>query len=414
MKRSIPILLLTGLIAFFSGCSQQSLFAPKVTKPRIDPSLPKVKQVRTLSDMTAIALEWTPIYEGEIDGYNIYRADGGKEAILIKTVKDRYSSHYLDSGLEPGREYVYRITAYQDERESPPSDPVRAKTLPAPEPVPFVTAVDHLPRKAKIIWRPHPNLRVDGYIIERGDTAEGSWKKVATLKGRLQAEYIDKGLKDNRVYFYRVIARTCDGVLSAPSAVVRASTKPRPSIVRGLKASKGLPRRIELEWQPNPEPDIDHYRVYRSIFEIGPYLSIARTKKTHYTDPINEDGVKRYYKVTAVDKDGLESFKQDSPAVGETLPKPKPPIITQKRFDGRTVYLEWFSPDNRAVSYIVKKREILGLLKYNEYEYKNITTTHFTDTDLKPDAKYVYRVYAVDRYGLVSKPSEEIIIVTKQ
>jgi len=413
MKRSIQTLLLAGLMAFFSGCAPQSILTPKTTKPQIDPNLPKVKQVRTLSDMTAIALEWTPIYGGEIEGYNIYRAKDSGSAVLIKTIKDRYSSHYLDDGLEPDTTYVYRITAYQGERESTPSDPVRAKTLPAPEPVPFVTAVDHLPRKAKIIWRPHPNLRVDGYIIERGDTAEGAWKKVATLKGRLQAEYIDKRLKDNRVYFYRVIAKTCDGVLSAPSAVVKASTKPRPSMVRGLKASRGLPRKIELEWQPNPEPDIDHYKIYRSIFEIGPYLSIAKTKQTHYTDPVNEDGVKRYYKVTAVDKDGLESFKQDSPAVGETLPKPKPPIITQKRFDGTTLYLEWFSPDNRAVSYIVKKREILGLLKYKEYEYKNITSTHFSDSNLKPDAKYIYRVYAVDRYGLVSKPSEAVEIVTR-
>ena len=402
MKRLMQIVLGIGFL-LFSGCAIQ----PTPAKPKIDPALPKVSKVRTLSDINAIALEWTPIYDERIDGYYIYRGEGNKLK-RIKRVEDRYSSHYLDRDLKPDTLYTYQISVYTKDRESLPSEPVSVKTLPVPEAVPFIEAIDHLPREVKLIWRPHPYLRINSYIIQRSEPEDQKWKDVATVEGRLNAEYIDKGLEDNHIYYYRIIAKTCDGILSQPSKTVEANTKPRPSIVKGLQASKNLPKRIELHWQPNPEPDIVYYKVYKSLFEIGPYLSIAKTKETNYVDLIKEDGVKRYYKVTAVDKDGLESFKQDVPAVGQTLPKPLPPVITQKSFDGHTLYISWTSPDNRAVSYIVKKREILGILNYKDYTYKNIRSTSFTDSGLKPGAKYIYKVYAVDSNGIVSEPSEEI------
>ncbi len=408
MKRLMKIVL-GAVFLLFSGCALQ----PTPTKPKIDPALPKVSKVRTLSDINAVALEWTPIYDERVDGYYIYRGEGSKLK-RITIVKDRYSSHYLDQGLKPNKLYTYQISVFTKDRESLPSEPVSAKTLPVPEAVPFVDAIDHLPREVKLIWRPHPNLRIKGYVIQRSEPQNQKWKDVATVEGRLNAEYIDKGLKDNHIYYYRIIAKTYDGILSKPSKTVEANTKPRPSIVKGLQATKNLPKRIELHWFKNPEPDIVYYKVYKSLFEIGPYLSVAKTKEPKYVDLMKEDGVKRYYKVTAVDKDGLESFKQDVPAMGQTLPKPLPPVVTQKSFDGRTVYISWTSPDNRAVKYMVKKREILGVLNYKDYTFKNVTSTSFTDSGLKAGAKYIYKVFAIDSNGLISKPSEEIVVKTRE
>ena len=392
-----------------SGCTIQ----PKVSKPKIDPNLPKVKEVRYIPDITKIALEWTPIYSENIKGYYIYRGQKGTKLTRIAKIDTRFSSHYIDKKLNPDTKYYYQITAFTKRAESYPSPKLEAKTLPVPESVSFLKAVDHLPRIIKLIWRPHPYLRVDGYIVERADEKSADWKKIAYVKDRLSAEYIDSGLKDNMTYLYRLKAKTCDGIVSKPSKVVKGNTKPRPSIVKGLEATKNLPKKIIVRWLPNPEPDIEYYKVYRSMFEIGPYIAIAKTKKTQYTDFINKDGVKRYYKVTAVDKDRLESFKQDVPAVGSTLPKPAAPVILEHHFDGRAVTIKWQSPDNRAVEYMVRKKEILGFLKENEYIYKHIKNTSFYDDKLKKGAKYIYRVYAVDKYGIVSKPSEEIVVKVK-
>ncbi len=389
-----------------SGCGLQ----PQPSKPKIDLSLPTVTKIRTLSDIKSIALEWSPVYDERVQGYYLYRGKGSKLKRIAK-IEDRYSSHYLDTDLTPDTIYEYRLSTYDKMgKESKASPVAKAKTLPIPESVSFLEAIDHLPREVKLIWRPHPFQRVEWYIIERSEPANEKWQQRATLKGRLNAEYIDKDLKDNHIYYYRVRVKTCDGILSKPSKTVKANTKPRPSIVRGLTATKNLPKKIIVRWQPNPEPDIDHYNVYKSIFEIGPYIVAAKTKRTEYVDLIDEDGAKRYYKVTAVDSDGLESFKQDVPVVGQTLPKPLPPVIDEQRFENGTLYLRWESPDGRAVKYIVNKIEKEGFLKESVYTFTNIRSTTFTDAGLKPGVKYIYTVIAVDKYGIESKPSKEIVI----
>jgi fibronectin type 3 domain-containing protein len=405
MKRSI-LLCSLALSILLTGCANRDYLVLKTPQNVVDPTLPRVSKLKALSEMRQIALEWAPVIRPDVDGYRIYRADRGAKPVLIKTIKDRYSSHYLDDGLEPNTPYVYHMTILVGKKESLPSEPIEVKTLPVPEPVPFVAAVENIPKRAKIIWRPHPFLRVNGYIIERSDIENGRWKQVAKLKGRLQAEYIDDRLKEGwEAYYYRVLATTWDGVLSEPSRVVKVSLKPLPKMVQGVVATRDLPKKIRVEWRPVSESALSHYNVYRSIYEGGPYLVIARTRQREYVDPINEDGVKRYYKVTAVDRYGLESPKQEAPVVGMTLPKPKPPIIVRKRFDGESVYIEWFSPDERAREYIVKKE-----FGDSQKIYRGIRSTYFTDKDLVPGVIYTYKVYAVDRHGLVSKPSEEFVV----
>ncbi|BCD60526.1 MULTISPECIES: fibronectin type III domain-containing protein [unclassified Nitratiruptor] len=406
MKRFMWIALFSVLL-LFSGCAVQ----PQPSKPKIDPNLPTVSKIRSLSDMTSIALEWNPVYDDRVAGYNIYRSINGKKYKRIAIIKDRYSSHYLDKKLKPATKYFYTMSTYnKDKRESRLSQPHEVSTAPYPEPIAFAEAIDHLPREVKLIWRPHPNPRVQWYVIERSTPENEKWKEVARLQGRLNAEYIDRGLEDKKIYLYRIKAITCDGVESKPTLPIKASTKPRPKVVQGLKATTNLPKKIVVTWQPNSEPDLQYYKVYKSIFQIGPYLVVAKTKSTKYVDLLDEDGVKRYYKVTAVDADGLESFKQDVPAVGQTLPKPLPPVVMEHKLENGTLFIRWASPDQRAVSYIVDKKEIDGILNVKEFEYKNIKSTSFTDAGLRPGVTYVYKIYAVDKYGLVSKPSEKIEI----
>lgn len=394
-------------LIFLAGCGLQP--TPH-NKPKIDMSLPQVQKVRTLSDITSIALEWTPLYTERVKGYYIYRGKEGKKLTRIAKVDDRYSSHYLDKKLTPNTSYVYMVSAFgKDGRESKPSEVAKAKTLPLPEAVPFVDAIDHLPREVKLIWRPHPYPKISQYIIYRSEPGEKDWKEIAKVNGRLNAEYIDKNLKDKHVYLYKIVARTCDGLDTPPSKIVQASTKPRPSIVRGLQASKNLPKKIIVKWQPNPEPDITMYKIYKSVFEIGPYIVVAKTKNTQYVDLINQDGVKRYYKVTAVDKDGLESFKQDVPAVGTTLAKPLPPVILSKNINGNTISFSWESPDHRAVKYEIVKKVYEGIFDVKKYKFTNITNTTFSDT-LVPGIEYEYKIYAIDANGIKSKASEPIKI----
>ncbi len=413
MRKYYLISLIGFLILFLSGCAKQ----PSISqKPKIDTTLPKVQEIRVIADITSVAFEWTPVYDERVEGYYLYRSSQNSAKLKrVAVIEDRFTSHYVDNGLKPNTLYFYRMSTYdEDGRESVPSDVVKIKTLPLIESVSFIEAISNLPRRVKIIWRPHPNPRVKEYIVERSEPDNREWKKIATVKGRLQAEYIDKGLKDNHLYFYRVRVKTYDGIVSTPSKVVKAFTKPRPKIVKDLKATTDLPKKIVVSWKKNPESDISHYNVYRSSVSNLFFTLHAKVKNTKYTDIIGEDGAVKFYKVTAVDKDGLESFKQDTPVMGSTLPKPEAPVIISSNINANSVVIKWHPRDDRAVSYMVVKIEKQGFFNSKEYKYKNIKNTTFIDKSIVPNVKYTYTIYAVDRYGIISKPSEEVEIYIKK
>ncbi|WP_281951093.1 fibronectin type III domain-containing protein [Nitrosophilus kaiyonis] len=412
MRKYYLIGLISFLILFLSGCAKHPGLSQK---SKIDPTLPKVEQIRVIADITSVAFEWDPVYNERVKGYYLYRGESGSKLKRVAVIEDRFSSHYVDKELKPNTTYFYKMSTYDDKgNESFPSDTIKVKTLPLIESVSFIEAISHLPRRVKIIWRPHPNPRVKEYIIERSEQDNPEWKEIAVVKNRLQAEYIDKNLKDNHIYFYRIRVRTFDGIVSSPSKVVKAFTKPRPKMVKGLKATKDLPKKIVLTWEPNSEPDIDHYNIYRSPFSYGFIIVHAKVKGTKYVDLIGEDGVKRFYKVTAVDKDGLESFKQDIPVMGTTLPKPQAPIIVSTNITPDGVVIKWRKSDDRAVSYIVLKKEKQNILDTKEYKYTNIKTNSFIDRSIVPGVKYIYTVYSVDKFGIVSKPSEKIEVNIKK
>lgn len=406
MKKWIAIVSLSVLALFVSGCSPTPQ-PPK--KQPIDQTLPKVSDIKFIADITEIGFEWEPTFDWRVVGYHIYRSNPQNEKLnRVATIEDRFVSHFVDTNLKPSTQYYYRFSTFaQDGRESVASKTVSITTLPMIKSVSFVKAITGLPHRIKIIWRPHSSQRVAAYIVERSDFASIKWEKIAKVEGRLNAEYIDSNLPQNRVYQYRVRVKTHDGLISEPSKVVNAGTKPLPLEVKNLTASTDAPKRIILRWSASVQEDFLYYRVYRSINPILPYRYLAKTKNTKYEDLINENGRSFFYFITAVDKDGLESPRQKTPIMGSTLAAPRSVYIVSSHYDGRAISITWKSRDERAVRYNVIREH-----KGNKKVFTNITGTNFSDDDVAKGEKYRYSIIAIDRYGLSSKKSEYIVIKT--
>ena len=410
MKKLILSIFSILLIIFVSGCQN---ITPQPQKVVIDPAMPTVKDIKILTDMTEVAFEWDPVYNEAIKGYYIYRSNPLKKdgkLHRIATISDRYISHYVDTKLMPGTVYYYKMSTFSGKyRESEPSKIVEAKTLPLLSSVPYIKAISGLPHRIKIIWRPDPNPRVSSYIIQRNDLIDMKWKDIAKIDGRLNAEYIDKDLPDNKTYRYRVRVETYDSIVSTPSSIVEGSTKPLPPVVLDLKASRDLPQRIELSWDKSPKKDVVYYNVYRAISPYLFYTYLAKTADTKFDDLIGKNGVARYYKVTAVDNQGLESPKQENPVMGTTLSAPKPPVLKNVQLVGSSVEIIWDSWDSRAVKYTVIKKIGNGF-NQKTIKYININGNKYIDEDVVPGQDYKYSVIAIDKYGIESKPSEEVNI----
>jgi len=393
MKKSSLNLLLIAFALLFGGCNLKQ----PTPKNQVDPNLPLVSDIKVIEDISMIGFEWKTILDSNVEGYIIYRSnpdrDDGKLDEIVR-INDKYSNHFVDANLRPNTRYNYRFAVYTDEGlRGNPSETISVQTLPMISSVSYIEAIQTLPRRAKIIWRPHNLRSVESYIVER-KVAGKEWEQIATVPHRLSAEYIDSNLEDNKVFQYRVRVKLYNGLISEPSEIVTAQTKPLPPSVQKISATNDQPRKIVLEWDSVELDDFSHYKVYRKRFFWSYY---AKTDTNILVDEFDDDGVSREYKVTVVDKDGLESL--DSAVVrGTTLHKPQPPRISLIKMDDKSIYLQWHPTDNRAKSYI--------LIKNGERILNNLTSTAYTDRDVQPGQEYRYSVMSVDEYGLVSVESD--------
>jgi fibronectin type 3 domain-containing protein len=226
--------------------------------------------------MTAAAFEWKPITDTRVKGVIIYRNDPSSKSpnklSQIDTVKNARVTHYLDDGLKPETLYQYRFATYNAKgHTSLASKKQEVRTKPLLASVSFFSTSGALPRAAKLVWRPHTDNSIVAYHLERRQNGTDKWQKVATIKGRLNAEYIDTDLKDNTRYEYRLKSVTYNNIISKPSQSATVITKAPPSPVNSINASHGKAGMIEVSWKDDNKANIVYYQVYRATSETGRY-----------------------------------------------------------------------------------------------------------------------------------------------
>ncbi len=396
-------------LSLFSGCAPQP--APQKTVT-IDSTLPTPTMNGFIADITSIAFEWKPVSDPRVVGYYVYRNTPGsedKKLERVATIDSRFATHYVDHDLKPGSEYQYRFaTITKEGSESVASETMLVATQPMIAPVSFFQSVGNMPRSAKLLWRPHPNGKINGYIIERQNVTDQKWSEVATITGRLNAEFIDRDLKDGQVYFYRIRATTFDKLSTEPSETTKVVTKPLPSEIKSIVATNNIPRAINLTWAPSEITDLSHYNIYRSANPNGSFDYHVKLEATNFTDTITEDGKFYFYKITAVDKDGLESAISPVATQGSTLSKPQTPIAYEGKIVNKAAELQWKNNDPRTVSYTVVKTTKKSWISRESVDINNITGTTFRDTDIKADTGYLYEIMSVDKDGIRSLPTQAI------
>lgn len=412
MRKSIASILSVGLIVLISGC-QKDLNTPE--KPKIDDSLPMIEtsSIKHIPDITAIALEWKKIDIARASGYYIIRADMQTDGKFTRVaeIENKFTTHYLDTDLQANSKYGYKIALTTHKGfESRASDTIIVSTLPNFESVSLIESISDLPRQIKILWRPHSNPRVSEYIIERTSPTEANWKKIKTIENRLNVEYIDLDLNDNEIFMYRIKAVTFDGIISNVSAITSATTKSLPGQIKSLNATRDLPKVIQLSWGKSETKDVVSYNIYRSSSATGSYSKLATAPIGHnrFDDIIREDGEIYFYKITTVDKDQLESRKENLvPVMGSTLSKPQMPQITLAMIEGNKMVLNWVSKDNRTVSYNIYKISKVSWVTSKEILIPNVTGLRFEDPDVVRGVEYAYRLQAIDKHGLLSKTTDK-------
>lgn len=409
---------LTALLLLLSGCSNlNNLGTP--AKPKVDETLEVINSssIKSISEITSIAFEWKKVEDPRVVGYNFYRANmhkDGRRLKLIKTLDNRYTTHFVDSDLEPNTKYVYQISSKGSNGfDSRTTKAYVAQTAARALPVSFVQGISDLPNRIKLVWRPHEDLRIEHYEVQVFDSTANNWKLLKRIKGRLNAEYIDMGLGNNETQRYRVIAYTFDDVATQASKIVTAKTKPLPIGPQNLQVTVNQPKKIVLTWDASPTEDVLKYVIYKSSFESIGYTKLKEVGNTisDYTDQIDDDGKTYYYKVYSIDKDHLRSSDKINAVRGMTLNKPAKPVMTLAQIQGNKAILNWSAGDKRAMSYNVYKKTEISFFETKTEKFTDIKALRFEDNNIINGVQYKYSIQSNDEYGLMSDKTDDAELI---
>lgn len=410
--------LLTVSLLILSGCGAQP--TPKESAA-IDSSLPTVSltQNGVIIGMKSVAFEWKSITDQRVKGIYVYKktpstSEQANELQYLTTIKSRFNTHFVDTNVNPDTKYTYAFQTFRDDADGKKSREVVVNTLPVLQSVSWIHSITDMPRVAKIIWRPHSNEKVKEYVVERKTLEDEKWEKLETINGRLSAEFIDEELNDNYVYMYRLRAVTYDNIISTPSQIVKVITKALPNSIVNIKTTNNLANRVNINWSTSTNEDFAFYHLYRAEKIDGSYELIAKLHNNKFVDKIDKNGKSYFYRVSAVDKDDLESEHAKNSIQGMTLARPTAPAIVEAKLINNAIDIHWSKTDPRSVKFMVSKKYKQGWFKESLEEFDGIKGNRFNDKNVVPDSEYRYTVQSIDKNGISSEPSVEVKIVTPE
>ena len=223
---------------------------------------------------------------------------------------------------------------------------------------------------------------------------------MAELAGRYATTYVDRGLGDLRVFYYRVSARNAAGGEGEPSEPVRTVTKPEPLPPLGLRIEERRLGVNRVAWEPNVEPDLEGYRLLRvrEGAKRPEVVAVLAASETTAEDTQVAADEHLSYTAVAFDRDGLESDTAEPIAVASVG------YALAARVDADGVHLEWNPrPDERFERARVLRGRFFGHTELGVSE-----TRTFVDRHVEPGNRYRYIVILERADATQAPPSQPI------
>ncbi|RDU22130.1 N-acetylmuramoyl-L-alanine amidase [Anaerosacchariphilus polymeriproducens] len=231
--------------------------------------------------------------------YKIYRSNQENTGYKrIKTVSN--VTEYVDSGLQNGSKYYYKVRAYASKIGGYNSKASYVKAV-IKKPT-KVKAKSASYNKVKISWN-----KVSGaskYTIYQSTNKKSGYKKVATVSSKTTSYKVGR-LKTGVHYFYKVYAIK-SGVRGKASSVVYSA--PKPNKVTQIITRSGGNKKSVISWTKPKAAKT--YRVYRSTNKSSGYQRIATVSSNSYTDTDLKNGTTYYYKIVSVTGKAKSSYSR--------------------------------------------------------------------------------------------------------
>ena len=315
--------------------------------------------------------------------YEVYRST--QQSTGYSLLGTTTSTSYINTGAATGKTYYYRVKAVnRDGVASGYSNTVSGKaTLPAPA---LNIGLSVSSGKPKLTWN-----AVSGATSYRVFRSESRGTGYSLLGTTSSTSYVNTGAAAGKIYYYRVKAVNSvgtSGYSNIVSGKAKAAAPAAPSVTAG-NSSTGKPR---LTWKA--VSGAVSYRIYRSESRGTGYSLLGTTSSTSYVNTGAAAGKTYYYRVKAVNRDGVASAYSNIVSAKATLSAPVLNIGLSVS-SGKPM-LAWDAVPG-ATSYRIYRSTTRG----SGYSLLATTTsTSYVNTSAVKGTTYYYRVKACNAAGL--------------
>lgn len=351
----------------------------------------KITSIVSTNEKT-LTIKWNKISGAY--GYRIKRSteeDGTYK--VIKTIKSGNTTSYKDTSVKAGKTYYYTVETMVKTGDnicySGDSVSVEGRTAKKAK---IKYAVSNGSEQIEVNWGAVSGAY--GYRIKRSTSKNGTYKVVATLKGKNNTTYQDKKLKTAKTYYYKV--ETINKVngkkgYSGDSAAVSAKTLKTTSIT-AVKATGSTS--VKLEWKA--VDGASGYQIYRSASKDSGYKKVGQVKGKNtktFEDKTLEAGKTYYYQVRAYKsssaKDGVASFSKAQKAW--TI---KQVVISQITSDSKNQVTLGWKKVSKADGYAIYRSSKSNSGFEKIAAISSGATLTYTDKDVTSGNTYYYKIAA--------------------
>ncbi len=206
--------------------------------------------------MTSLSLRWTPNTDTDFASYQIRRvqdANVSLSSLLVKELNDARVTSYVDSGLDPGTTYYYRVYVFDTAGNSTGSNIVQKTTPVDSPPAPVVlqepTMIAGSSTSLSLRWSPNTDTDFASYQIRRSPDPIVSLSSILVKEFNDQkvTSYVDNALEPGTKYYYRVYVFDAAGK-NAGSNIVQQATPaneaPKSVVLSARSGCDGIARKL--------------------------------------------------------------------------------------------------------------------------------------------------------------------------
>jgi hypothetical protein len=360
----------------------------------------------TADSSSQISLKWYDNF-GVETGVRVERKLGNGSWSFV-TALAPHSQSYVDTGLNAGTAYTYRVSSFNDAGSSPYTNESAAMTLlgTTPPVIPAspssLTTTTASSSQINLSWADNSNNET-GFVVERQN---GSTWTVLTTTAANATSYSDSGLTANTAYTYRVSAINAAGT-SVPSNSSTATTQQGSVVVAPpfapyyLSATANSSSQVTLNWYDNAgvETGVSVERqtgngTFAVVATLAPhaqsYVDKGLNGSTLYT-----------YRVASFNGLGSSPYTNISsamtPAGSVTVVVPvAPSLLTTLANSTSQITLNWTDNSTNETGFNIEQ---MNGATWTVLATVPAGSTSYVSTGLASNTAYTYRVNALNSAG---------------